>query len=853
MGNATKVSLSSGLPVPEFNLLASMKNFLLAIIFVVSLGAFAQTKVGGIVIDDAGDPVAFANVLFKNSTEGTITNDDGRFYLDSDHTYDTLLVSFVGYATRELPLTARATFNLEIVLAEGEQLDEVVVYMGKQSKKNNPAIDILRKIWAKKRINGLRKFKQYQYDKYEKLEFDLNTIDSAVINSRLFKGLEFMFADLDTSRITGKTYLPLFLNETFTKVYGDNPLEEEREDVMGNRNSGFSNNQAIIAFVEDLYSEYNIYDNYLKFFDKSFTSPLSTTGIDTYNYVLADSAFIDNKWCYNIIYYPRRANELTFKGDFWVNDSTFAIKKINLEVTRSANINWVKEVYIEQDFKVLNDSVFLLKRDYMLSDFSLRKKESSKGIYGKRTTVYDNYAFDIPKPQTFYKQESDPYDPRVFDRDSIFWKQNRLEALNKDEKGIYTLLDTLKTVPKFKTYYDLVSILGSGYVEIDKWNIDIGDIYSTFGYNDAEGIRTRGGARTYFGQNDPWRLEGYLAYGFDDHKVKHGLSGKWLLDQGSRLIISGGYRRDVEQLGLSLTATTDVLGRSVASSSVLTVGSNDRLTKINLGTLFLEMEPFTNLTVRFGGTYRSLASALPEAFSLDYIDPEAPGGVSSEVKQFELSTTLIYTPGRRTIGYGVERRDINETYSTLLLSYTRGLQGFLESDFDFEKLQFSYTQPWQIGGLGRLLSTVEVGKTFEPVPLGLLNIIPGNQTYFTIYNAFPNLDFYEFVTDTYVSVHLEHNFNGRLFSRIPLIKKWNLREIVGLRGAWGELSDENIALSSPTNIPLIAPSDKIYWEYSFGVGNIFRIFRIDFNFRGNYLENPNARPFSVTGGFGFSF
>jgi hypothetical protein len=146
-----------------------------------------------------------------------------------------------------------------------------------------------------------------------------------------------------------------------------------------------------------------------------------------------------------------------------------------------------------------------------------------------------------------------------------------------------------------------------------------------------------------------------------------------------------------------------------------------------------------------------------------------------------------------------------------------------------------------------------VGKTFGPVPLGLLSVIPGNQTVFSLYNTFPNLDFYEFVTDTYATVHLEHNFNGRIFSRIPWLRKLNLREIVGLRGAWGSLSDENIALSSPTNIPLAAPEDRIYWEYSLGVGNIFRIFRIDFNFRGNYLDNPNARAFGVTGSFGFSF
>lgn len=814
----------------------------------------AQTKVSGMVIDEFDNPVAFANIIFKGSSEGTITNDNGRFYFESDKNYNAILVSFIGYESKEFPLASKVNYELEIVLKEAtEQLAEVVVYTGKQSKKNNPAIEILKKIWAKKRENGVRKFSQYKYDKYEKIEFDLNTIDSALIKSKLFKGLEFIFEDLDTSRITGKTYLPIFLNEVFSKVYGDNKLNVEKEDVLGNKNSGFGGNQAITAFVEDLYADYNIYNNYLKFFDKSFTSPLSKTGVDTYNYVLSDSTFIDNKWCYNIIYYPRRKNELTFKGDFWVNDTTFAVKKINLEVTKSANINWVKEIYIEQDFDVVNDSVFLLQRDYLLSDFAFSKKEKSKGVYGKRTTIYDNYVFDEEKGEVFYKSKTDPYDPRVFKRDTVFWKNARLERLNDDESGIFQLLDTLKTVPKFNTYYDIVSVLGSGYVEISKWNLDIGDVYSTFGTNQAEGIRLRGGARTFFGQNDPWRLEGYLAYGFQDRKFKHGFSAKFLLNRKNRLIISGGNRRDIEQLGLSLTATNDVLGRSIASSSIVSVGNNNRLSNINLSAANIEFEPFKNFRFRVGSSFRTLSSALPDDFNLSYIDLDSPTGISSEVKQFEVNTSIVYTPGKRIIGYGVEPISINSDHSTLFLNYTTGVSGFLDSDFDYKRLQFSYTQPWQIGGFGRLLSTVEVGKTFGEVPLGLLSVVPGNQTVFSLYNTFPNLDFYEFVTDTYATVHLEHNFNGRIFSRIPFLRKLNLREIVGLRGAWGQISDENIALNSPSNIPIQAPDEQIYYEYSFGVGNIFKIFRIDFNFRGNYLDNPEARPFGVTGTFGFSF
>ncbi len=819
---------------------------------------FSQTKVSGHVLDENNQPVAFANVIFKGSTEGTITNEDGRFYLESDNTWDTIVVSFLGYEINEIKLDQKVNYDLKLVLKEEvAALDEVVIVSGKQSKKasENPAIRILKKIWERKRKNGLNQFKQYEYDKYEKVEFDLNTIDSALIKSKLFKGMEFVFNEVDTSSVTGKTYLPIFINEAISKVYGDNLLKKEKEDLKGNKNSGFSNNQVIIDFIDDLYADFNVYDNYLKFFDKSFVSPLSRTGIQTYNYVLSDSAFIDNKWCYNIIYYPRRKNELTFKGDFWVNDSTYAIKDINLQASKSANINWVKEIYIEQEFEVLNDSVFLIKRDYMLSDFAFNKKEKSRGVYGKRTTLYENYAFDIPKGETFYDEEVYSYDEDVYNRDDAFWDENRLESLNKDERGVYKMLDTLKTVKKFKRLYNIGSILASGYVEFPGINFDYGPIFSTFGFNEVEGLRLRTGGRTYFGPNDLWRLEGFVAYGFKDEKFKYGISGKWLLDKKSRFTVFGGYRKDVEQIGASLTSSTDVLGRSLASNAVITAGTNDKLTNISLANLGVSIEPLRNFEVRLDGSYRTLRSASP-TFSLDYNDPESSTGVSSEIKQFESRLSLGFYPNRQMTGFGVERKFKNDDFARLFAQISRGNRNWFDSDFDYTKLQFSYIQPWQVGGVGRLTTSIEAGKTFGEVPLGLLSVVPGNQTYFSIYNTFPQLDFYEFVTDTYTSMHIEHNFNGRLFSRIPFLKAYNLRFVLGLRGVWGDLSDDNIALNTtgnPAEIPLISPNTRMYYEYSFGVANIFKVLRIDFNFRGNYLDQPDARRFGVTGSFGFYF
>ena len=816
-----------------------------------TLSVLAQTKASGEVFDSNGEPVPFANVILEGSTVGTITNEEGRFYVESDNNYDALTISFVGFETQRFVLEKRSNYNLKITLKEEENsLSEVIIYQGKTSKKNNPAIDILKKIWENRRENGVKKFKQYQYDKYEKLEFDLNTIDSTLIESRIFNGMEFIFEETDTNNITGKTYLPIFINEESSKIFGDNTLNEEKKDLLGNKNSGFSNNQNLIAFIKDLYADYDVYDNYIKFFDKSFTSPLSKTGVGVYNYVLSDSAYIDNKWCYNIVYYPRRKNELTFKGDFWVNDSTWAIKDINLRVSKSANINWVKEVYIEQEFDVLNDSTFLITRDYCMSDFSFRKKEEARGVYGKRTTLYDNYKFDIKKAKDFYDNEVDPFNEAIYNRDDAFWDIKRQEALNKDEKGVYKMLDTLKTVKAFKRLYDVGTILATGYIDYDGW--DYGPVFSTFGYNTVEGLRVRFGGRTYGTLNDLWRFQGYGAYGFKDNQFKYGISGKVLLDRKSRLILSAGNRRDVEQLGASLTNSTDVLGRSLASSSLITVGSNDRLSSINLTNVALEFEPKKNFSFRTDFTYKTLKSASP-TFSLDYFTDEARTQTASELQQVEISTKLSYTPGRKTTGYGVERTLINEgEYANVFLNYTLGVKNLIDSDFDYQKVQLFYRQPWKIGGIGRMTTTLEAGKTYGEVPLALLSVVPGNQTLFSIFNSFPLLNFYEFVTDTYTSFHLEHNFNGRFFSRIPLIRDLNLREIVGVRGVYGTLSDENRALDA-SGIFLQAPDEAPYYEYSFGVGNIFRIFRLDFHFRGNYFDNTDARSFGVTGAFGFSF
>lgn len=822
-----------------------MKRIVTLLFFLFVVTTYAQTKVSGVVYDDTKQTIPYANICFKGTRECVTADENGKFYLQSETSHGVIVVSYVGFPTTEVKLTKPVTYDLKVVFGGANILDEVKIYAGKTSKKNNPALDILRKIWEKKRSNGLYKYHQYAMKKYEKVEFDMNSIDSAFMKNKIFKGLEFVFDHVDTSKVTGKTYLPIFINESLYDVYGDNTNGKKKEVLTANRNSGLGEGAGVDTFIKDLYSDYDIYNNYLNFFDKNFVSPLSRTGINTYNYVLTDSAFVDKKWCYNIVFYPRRKNELTFKGDFWVNDSTFAVKKINLAASKSANINWVKDIYIEQEFEVLNDSVFLLKRDYMMSDFALTKKEKSKGVYGKRTTIYSDHKFNEEKPDKFYKESVNDYNSDIYHKDDAFWEENRMEDLSKDEKGVYKMLDTLKTVKKFKQFYNLTTILASGYIQ--KGHIDFGPIYSAFGYNVVEGQRLRVGGRTYFGPNDPWRLEGYTAYGFRDDKFKYGISAKWMVDKKNRIILGLGNRRDVEQIGVSLTTSNDVLGRSFASSSYFSNGTNNKLTNVNLATFTAEMEPFKNFVIQSGLSYRTLESASP-TFSLDYYTPT---GIASTVKQSEFTLGFDYRPGRKLVGYGVDRLEVDTNYSRVFLNYSQGIKGLFNSDFNYQKVQLFYRQPIYMGGMGRLFSTIEVGKTFGQVPLGLMAVVPGNQSYFVIDNTYNLMNYYEFVTDQYTSLHLEQHFGGRLFSRIPFMKKLNWREIVGVKAVYGSVSDQNRALNA-SGLNYLAPTNG-YWEYHAGIANIFKIFRIDFAWRASYRDLPDAQKFGVKGSFGFYF
>lgn len=838
-----------------------MKKVFVVVCIWLSMGLYAQVKVSGTVVDEDGLPVAFADVYFPGTDMATSTNTDGGFYIESQENMDTMVVSQIEYEDAYVELHPGANFDLTVELSKSggivalKAISVTSKTKEKLKKKENPAYAIMRKLWKNKRKNGLKKFPNYHYEEYEKIQFDLNNVDSTLANRKALKKFDFVFENIDTSRITGSAYLPLFLNEAIYNVNGQNqPTKKERRDLIANKTSGFEQNEIVANTAKNLYREFDIYSNRLNFFQKSFMSPLARDGFGTYEYRLLDTLEVDGKACYRIKYFPKRSNELTFKGDFCVDSTSYAISEITMQSTKGINVNFVKDVYVELDYDIVNDSVFLPKREYYMIDMSLlNKKKKSRGLFAHRTISYNNYNFNEPKGDKFYQKKWDPfYEGAYEDKPDSYWEEARHEELTKDQEKIYTTLDKLAKVPLFKKMVKGVETLASGYYNVGN-AIDIGDIYSFVGYNDIEGLRLRGGARTYFSKNDMWRAAFFTAYGFKDHQIKYGVELRKMFNRYNRFTMGIGTKRDIEQLGARLTTADGIMTRSFASSSIIGSGSNTSLSSVNKTNAFISIDPIKNFTIRLDGTYQTIKSANPSEFSIAF---NKNGKTHNDLIDSKLSLSLTARPGAKYSRYGLDRYEHSSLAPTIMLRYTKGFNGVLDSDYNYDKLQLYFTKPFLIGLIGRSDVSMELGKTFQAVPLSLLSVIPANQSLGYVPGTFSLLNYYDFVSDTYGTLSIDHHFNGHILSHFPIIKKWKLRTVGFWRGAYGSISDRAREINA-SGITYRAPSKNIYYEYGFGIENIglgnIRPLRVNFNWRGNYFDLPDAEKFKVTVGMQFTF
>jgi hypothetical protein len=523
--------------------------FLLGVL--INQASYGQlTKIMGSVVNkETGEPMPYVNIIFNDRAIGITSDFDGKYSIETKNPGDSLIATFIGFE-KEIIIVEKGKFqiiNFEMIPHEFE-LQPVVIVAGE-----NPAEILLKKIIENKPNNNPDKFDAYEYEAYNKIQVDISNVSTKMKEWKIFRSFEFIFDYVDTSSVNGKTYLPVFLSETLSNLYFRKNPRSSLEKIQATKMSGIDN-ESISKFLGDKFQNTNVYDNYILLFEKNFISPIADFGLNYYRYYLIDSAYHDNKWCYKVMFKPRRKQTLTFTGNYWVHDTTFAIKDIELKIADDANINYINDFFISKTYNLIEDKYWLLVKDYAIGDFNLiENNDKVVGFFGRKTTTYSNYLINQQRPDFFYKSPvSIVIDKNDSKRPDVFWLKNRHEELTPDERTIYFMVDTLKTLPRFKTYIDILQMIAMGYYE--KGLFEYGPYASLFSYNEIEGVRFRIGGRTSNDFSTKVRFSGHLAYGLKDEKFKYGLSGLYMIDKNPRKALGINYIKDLQQLGTSQNA-----------------------------------------------------------------------------------------------------------------------------------------------------------------------------------------------------------------------------------------------------------------------------------------------------------
>lgn len=797
------------------------------------------TRVSGTVTDaSSGEPLPFVNVGFIDSRVSANSDFDGHYVLDTYFATDSIKAVSVGYQpfTAKVKRDAAQTIDIRLQPATEKLPDVVVTYAG------NPAFPILRRVIANKPVNNREKLAAYQYESYNKVEFDLNNITEEFKKKKLFKDFAFIFNYVDTAG--GKPFLPIFMTETMSEVYYRQAPKVKRELIHGSKVSGVEN-PSIAQFMGDMYQNVNIYHNFIVIFGKNFVSPIADGGRGFYEYHLLDSNWVGHNWCYKISFSPKREQELAFAGSMWVNDTSYAVKSIEATIDKGANLNFVQGFQVKQEYSEVVPEVWMLTKDQLLVDLNVItgkdkvREHPVQGFYGRRTATYRNFVINKPMPPDFYKGA----DAVVMDIDPLsygaaYWEENRHENLTPQEVGIYHMVDTMKTIPKFRTYVDIVNAVVTGYYT--KGKFDIGPYFSMYSFNPIEGNRFRIGGRTSSNFNKRKELNGYLAYGTRDGRFKFGVGGRAFVSKASRQIVSVGYKLDVEQLGESVNA----FRQDNILSSVFRRTPNTKLTLVEESRASYQREWFTGFDNTLLLRYRTLRP-LGE---LEYLQPAASGEpptMISSIHTAEVALNTRFAFREKYISGDFKRVSLGTKYPTLELHLAMGVPKLAISEYGYRKMVAHVYQRIQMGVLGWTRVNAEAGRIWGNLPYPLLILHSGNETFYYDDLAFNTMNYFEFISDRYAQLFVEHHFEGLFFNRIPLLRRLKWREVVVGKAVAGSL-DLARTQQEMLLLPGMYTLDRgPYVEVAAGVENIFKLLRVDAVWRLRYNDHPHTNLFAL--------
>jgi hypothetical protein len=812
--------------------------------FVPLLGQ--KTVITGKVTDAVTkEPLPFSPVMFVGTKTGAQTDLDGNFRLDTYYSSDSLRVMVLGYQTmtKKIKQGVTSVVNFELQTVSSQTVEVTI----RPDEGPNPAIALIKNVIRNKKINNREKLDAYEYEAYNKVEFDLNNISEKFQNRKIFKPFEFVFQGVDTTM--EKPYLPVFMTESLSDFYFKRNPKLSKEIVKATKVSGVEN-ESINQFLGDMYQNINVYDNELVIFSKSFTSPISAYCLGFYDYDLIDSAFIDNKWCYKLQFFPRRKAELLFFGEMWINDSTYAVKSIEATIAEGANINWIKNFQVKQEYNEVTKEVWMLTNDELLVDFNLTEKKL--GVYGRKTSSYKNFVINKERTAEYYKGITDiEVNEDASDHDDAYWDQMRHFALSDKEQRIYHMVDTLKNLPQFVTVANIMNLLVNGYKVVGKF--EFGPYYTLYSFNPIEGNRFRVGGRTSNEFSKRIMLEGYCAYGLRDERFKYGGGFTYVMSKNPRMALGGFAKRDMEQLGQG----TGAFRQDNVLSSLFRRNPANKLTDVTELSGYFEREWLYGLSNKLIYKHRVLK---PAGSNYKYVRFKPELNQTQQVSYLITTEVGLYTrfAYKEKFVYGeFERISLGTTYPTLEMQFDYGIPDLMGAQFEYQKVVARLSDKVRFGPFGYARLSAEAGKIFGNLPYPLLMMHQGNETFFYDEGSYNTMNYFEFVSDEWVSVWASYHAEGLILNKLPLMRRLKWREVASAKAVVGGYDLKNDAiLSRDFNFdgkPDIQTLTKPFVEAAIGVENIFKVLRVDFIWRLSYLNNPNIVKYGIRAKLQFDF
>lgn len=842
---------------------------------IVAFASLAKAQITGEIYDEDGYPIPLASAIYRGHHVAEASDMDGKFTIARHNGWE-LTFSSVGFMPQTITVGPNTPSHLKIVLKEDSRsLKEVVVKQKRErySRKNNPAVELMKRVIAAKQRTNLENHEYYQYNKYQKITLSLNDIKPEELETGKYKNKSYVKDQVETSSYNNKLILPVSIDETVTQhIYRKSP-KEEKDIIKGQRSEGVNNvlqtGDILNTLLKEVFTDIDIYDDHVRLMQYQFVSPIGETAISFYRYYIQDTVYVDRELCYHLEFIPNNQQDFGFRGELFVlADSTLHVKKCSFTLPKRTDVNFVQDMKITQEYTKLNNNEWVLTTDDLVAEL----KMFGADILVTKTTRLNEYAFDDLPNKLFKGRAKTKHEADAMIRDDAFWNQYRVVGLTKGESSMNAFIHRIEQSKNFKWIIFGLRALVENYVETGsmrtKSKFDFGPVNTLISSNFVDKYRLRVSGRTTANLNKHLFWNGYYAYGTKSHKNYYGSEITYSLNAKKNVPFEFPQRNIIFETGYDVMSPADKFLIHNKDNIFMSVRTQkvEQMYFYNRQKLSFVYE--TDWGFSFNTSFKLESNAptgdlvfmkMPGAT----INPSADGNeYVTKIRTTEAKVGLRYCPGQTYVNTKQQRWPVNLDSPEFTLSHTMGFKNVLGGQYKLNYTEFGIYKRFWMGSWGYIDTHLNGGAQWDKVPFPMLIMPPVNITYFEHEATMSMMKNMEFMSDRYLFGSVAWDLSGKLLNRIPLVKRLKWREYFAVKGMWSTVTSKNdptlmsnqsdrILFQFPEGVGVM--NKKVpYWEVVVGVHNIFKFFGVDYVRRMNY-HGPGIHKNGVRFGFMMSF